>query len=84
MASTKAIHELKNELSSVLAHLASTGEEVHITKHGKVVARLLPPEAAGVRFGVGVSADVQPVSVDELQWSEDEIARMFEASIEPE
>ena len=38
-----AIHEIKDHLSSVIATLADSGEEVEISKHGRVVARLVPP-----------------------------------------
>ena len=48
-----AIHEVKDRLSSVLAELAETGEEVEITKHGRVVARLVPPNPTGVKLGIG-------------------------------
>ena len=48
--------ELKATLLSVLDQVSS-GEEVHITKRGKVVARLLPaPNAQGLRGRLSDSA----------------------------
>ena len=84
MARTKAIHELKNELSSVLADVAATGEEVQITKHGRVIARLLPPETTGVVFGVGADADIVVPDVDDLRWTPEELAGMSGGKVWPE
>lgn len=84
MSKAKAIHELKNELCAVLARVASTGEEVKITKHGKVIARLVPPESSGVVFGLGAGAGVASPSIEDLQWSDDELAIFYDDPIEPE
>ena len=84
MTVTKAIHEVKDHLSSVIAELAETGEEVEITKHGKVVARLVPPRPTGVTLGLGARPGTSAPSVDELQWSDDELADMFDGPVFPQ
>ena len=84
MAVTKPIHEVKDHLSSVIAELAETGEEVEITKHGKVVARLVPPRQTAVVLGLGARPGITPPSVEELRWGDDEIADMFDAPAMPE
>ncbi len=78
-----AIHEIKDHLSSVIAELAETGEAVEITKHGRVVAILVPPPAAGVILGLGVRPDVRTPTIDDLRWNADEIRDMFGASTFP-
>ena len=87
MTVTMAIHEIKDHLSSVIASLVETGEEVEITKHGRVVARLVPPRPSGVILGLGAvlpgtEAIVVP-SVEDLVWSDDEIADMFDGPVLP-
>lgn len=42
MTRTVGAYEAKTHLSSILAAVEA-GEEVEITKHGRVVARLVPP-----------------------------------------
>ena len=84
MTVTKAIHEIKDHLSSVIAELAETGEEVEITKHGKVIARLVPPRPSGVTLGLGARQGAGAPSVEELQWSDDEVAAMFDGPVLPE
>lgn len=83
MSVIKAIHELKDELSSVIAQVAATGEEVQITKHGRIVARLVPPEPTGVVLGAGVRADVVVPDLDDLRWRADELAEMSGSPVEP-
>jgi prevent-host-death family protein len=51
---TATIRELRNNYSRVLRWV-SAGEEVRITRHGKIVARVVPP---------------QPVSSPKLDWKE--------------
>lgn len=87
MTVTMAIHEIKDHLSSVIANLANTGEEVEITKHGRVVARLVPPRPSGVILGLGavspgIETKVAP-SVEDLRWSDDEIGEMFDGPVFP-
>ena len=84
MATTKAIHELKNELSSVLAQVAATGEEVQITKHGRVIARLVAPEPTGVVFGAGADVEVIVPDLDDLHWTLEELAEMSGGAVWPE
>lgn len=83
MTVTMAIHEVKDRLSSVIAALAETGEEVEITKHGKVVARLVLPRPSGVILGLGARPDIAAPSVEDLRWSDDEIADMVDGSVLP-
>lgn len=77
------IHEIKDRLSSVIADLAATGEEVEITKHGRVVARLVPPRPGGVILGLGARSGRSVPGVEELRWSDDEIADMFDGPVVP-
>jgi prevent-host-death family protein len=77
-----AIHEIKDHLSSVIAALAETGEEVEITKHGRVVARLMPPRQRGVVLGVGAIAG-RAAAIDDLRWSDEEIAEMVDGPVFP-
>ena len=78
-----AIHEIKDHLSSVIAQLIETGEEVQITKHGRVVAVLVPPRPAGVVLGLGARPDRRTPDVDDLRWSDDELRDMFGGSTFP-
>jgi prevent-host-death family protein len=41
---TTTVRELRNNYSKVL-HWVSTGEEVQVTRHGKVVAKVVPPQS---------------------------------------
>ena len=84
MTVTKPIHEVKDHLSSVIAELAETGEEVEITRHGKIVARLVPPRPSGVTLGLGARPGVIAPSVEDLQWSDDEIADMLDGPVFPQ
>lgn len=83
MTLTMPIHEIKDHLSSVISELAQTGEEVEITKHGKVVARLVPPHPSGAILGLGARSNVSAPSVEELRWSDEEIADMFDGPMFP-
>ena len=83
MTVTKPIHEIKDHLSSVIAELAETGEEVEITRHGKVVARLVPPRPNGVVLGLGSRPAVSAPGVEDLHWSDDEIADMLDGPVFP-
>lgn len=51
---TTTIRELRNNYSRVLRWV-SAGEEVQVTRHGKIVAKVVPP---------------QPVSPRKLDWKE--------------
>lgn len=77
------IHELKDRLSSVIATVAQTGEEVEVTRHGKVVARLVPPRGSGVVLGLGARPDIDIPTVEDLRWTDDEIAQMVDEPIVP-
>jgi prevent-host-death family protein len=80
---TKPIHEIKDHLSSVIAELLATGEEVEITRHGKVVARLVPPRPDGVVLGLGARPAASAPGVEDLRWSDDEIADMLDGPVFP-
>ncbi|MDA0766968.1 MAG: type II toxin-antitoxin system Phd/YefM family antitoxin [Verrucomicrobia bacterium] len=43
------IFEAKTRLSSLVAEIMSEGEVFHITKHGRTVAELRPPQAQAAR-----------------------------------
>lgn len=83
MTVTKPIHEIKDHLSSVIAELLATGEEVEITRHGKVVARLVPPRPIGVVLGLGARHVASAPDVEDLRWSDDEIADMLDGPVFP-
>ena len=80
---TMAIHEIKDRLSSVLAQLAETGEEVEITKHGRVVALLVPPRPAGVILGLAARPDGRSPDFDQFHWSDEELQDMSGGAIFP-
>ena len=81
------IHVLKDRLSGVVAEIERTGEEVVITRHGRVVARLLPAPSSGVVLGAGVDPGGRPAAavpeVDDLAWVDDELDEMLGAPVEP-
>ena len=57
---TVPIHELKQQLSQVIA-AAESGETMLVTRHKRVVAQIVPPEAhlhTGSQFGHG---SIQPL-----------------------
>lgn len=83
MTVSMAIHEIKDHLSSVLAQLAQTGEEVEITKHGRVVALLVPPRPTGVILGLATRPDGRSPDLDQFHWSDEELQDMFGGSIFP-
>ena len=84
MAVPMPIHEVKDHLSRVIAELAASGEEVHITKHGRVVARLVLPTPPGVVLGLGVAHHGAVPDVHDLHWSDEELDAMFGGPAVPE
>ena len=84
MSTSMPIHEIKDHLSSVIARLAETGEAIEITKHGRVVALLMPPRPTGVVLGLGSRPDGRSLELDELQWSPEELEQMFGGPVFPE
>ena len=84
MTTSMPIHEIKDHLSSVIAMLAETGEEVEITKHGRVVAVLAPPRKTGVVLGLGCRPDGRAPELDEFEWSPEELDEMFGGPVFPE
>ncbi len=45
MTQSIGIRELKNQLSQVLKEVAEQGQEIDITNHGQVIARLVPAKS---------------------------------------
>jgi antitoxin (DNA-binding transcriptional repressor) of toxin-antitoxin stability system len=84
MTVTMAIHEVKDHLSGVIATLIETGEEVAITKHGRVVARLVAAPPTGVVLGLGANSRDNAPSVEDLRWDDGAIADMLDSSAIPE
>ncbi len=78
-----AIHEIKDQLSSVITRLGETGEEVAITKHGRVVAMLIAPRPAGVILGVAVGTGQSSPDLEDLQWTAEELDAMLEGPVLP-
>ena len=83
MATTKPIHEVKDQLSRVIADIEATGEEVRITRHGRVVAVLGPPPPDGIVFGAGVREGLIAPGLDDLEWSADDLDELIEGPVEP-
>ena len=83
VTTTMAIHEIKDHLSSVIARLTETGEAVEITKHGRVVAVLMPPAPRGVVLGVGARPHGRAPDMEDLRWTEEELADMSGGPIDP-
>jgi prevent-host-death family protein len=79
MATVK-LNEAKTHLSE-LVQRAEVGEEIEITRHGKVVARLVPASSAPVRIagqGRGTVEYLEP-----LEFTDDELDDMLNNDIEP-
>jgi prevent-host-death family protein len=83
MTVTLPIHEVKDHLSGVIASLAETGEEVEITKHGRVVARLVAPNPTGVVLGLGANSGGNTPSIEDLRWDDDELSDMIDGPALP-
>ncbi len=77
-----SIHEIRDRLSSMLARLAAPGE-VENTKHGLVVAFLVPPRPTGVLLRLGARPGGQTPNVEDLRWSDDELHELINGSIYP-
>jgi prevent-host-death family protein len=77
---TVKLNEAKTHLSE-LVQRAEVGEEIEITRHGKVVARLVPASSALVRIagqGRGTVEYLEP-----LKFTDDELDDMLNGTIEP-
>jgi len=74
MVRTMPIHEVKDHLSSVIAALGESGDEVQITKHGRVVAVLSSPPRAGVVLGAGARSGGTSPELEDLHWSPDDLS----------
>jgi prevent-host-death family protein len=70
---TLAIAQAKNNFSALL-HLVEAGEDVLLTRHGKVVARIVP-EVAGL-------SEASP-TVDNLRRDAMQILNTFRAKVAP-
>lgn len=84
MAVMMPIHEVKDHLSQVISRLAESGEEVHITKHGRVVARLVAAPSNAVVLGVDSRPGTSAPDLDDLRWTDAELDAMFGGSVMPE
>lgn len=83
MASSRPIHEVKDHLSRIIAEVEATGEEVRITRHGRVVAVLSPAPPTGVVLGAGELPGVSAPSLEELAWSAEELEGFVDGPVEP-
>jgi prevent-host-death family protein len=71
MTKSVGIHEAKTHLSRLL-ELVTAGEDIEITNRGRVVARLVPADAARPHFGfdrgrIHVAEDFDAPLPDDLQ-----------------
>lgn len=70
------LDEVKIHLSGVIETLIETGEDVLITNHGRVVARLVAAPPTGVVLGLGANNRHDAPSIEDLRWDNDAIADM--------
>ncbi|HET7076551.1 MAG TPA: type II toxin-antitoxin system Phd/YefM family antitoxin [Chloroflexia bacterium] len=66
------VRELKANLSEILREVDENGQVVEVTRHGRVVARLLPPQAETAdRDANGAWTDLQGLAAAiSAQWPE--------------
>lgn len=50
------IDELKSKVFALIAEVEATGEPIALTKHGRVVAEITPPQAVSPKAGMLKSA----------------------------
>ena len=72
--------EAKTQLSALLAEIERTGQGVAITRHGKVVARLMPARRVNnftrekyeelVRWREEVAREAGPAALEPFDWKE--------------
>lgn len=74
------IHQVKDHLSQIVATVAESRQEVLITKHGRVVARIVPAEPSRVILGVGTPAPGRVPDVEDLRWADDELDDMLDGT----
>lgn len=77
MPTTKPIHELKDQLSAVLAQVEASGEPVLVTRHGRVIAQITPAPPRGVVLGAGARAGVAGPTMEAFEWGESELDEML-------
>jgi prevent-host-death family protein len=72
MTTTFSLHEAKSRLSQLVS-MAESGEAIEITRHGKVVARLVGANSQPRRCGSGIGSvhyhgafDLSEAEIDEL------------------
>ena len=73
MADSYSLHDAKSKLSHLVA-LAEAGQPVDITRHGKVVARLVGANAVPRKPGSGKGTVLYHGSFD---FTDDEIGELF-------
>jgi prevent-host-death family protein len=76
------LYEVKNRLSAIVAEVERTGEAVAITRHGKIVARIVPPEQqkgetddlprllARLRANADARAKASPAKAEAMSWEQ--------------
>ena len=79
MAVTFSVHEAKSQLSRLLS-LAESGEQIEITRHGKVVAVVTGAAWATRRPGSGIGT--VHYGEESFDLTDDEVETMFHAEIE--
>ena len=80
MAITFSVHEAKSQLSRLLA-LAESGEQVELTRHGKVVAMVTG--ASSITRCPGSGVGTVHYGDESFEFTQTEIDQMFHAEIEP-
>lgn len=64
-----SVRELKDHLSEYLRRVAA-GEEVVVTSHKRVVAKLVPPNAIGEEYGTSEAAAIERLrSLPWVRWA---------------
>lgn len=84
MAREMAIHEIKDQLSRVVSEVVESGDDVLITKHGRVVAKLTAAPPERIVLGTGQRPDGNAPDLEELRWSPEELDEMFGGAVFPE
>lgn len=66
---TVGIRELKQRTSELLHHLQASGEELRVTRHGKVVARIVPVPSEETQFrNAEVWAEMDDLTAELHAW----------------
>lgn len=79
MAITVSVHEAKSQLSRLLS-LAESGEQIEITRHGKVVALVTGAASTTRRPGSGVGT--VHYGDASFEFTDEEVEAMFHSEID--